>query len=303
MQVISLHCGALRAEVLPEAAGGLARFDLERGGAPQPLLRPYVHTEGVPKPTTSQLACFPLVPWSNRIHPDGFVFGGRAVTPAPNRPGEPCPIHGDGWQHPWRVGAQSGNGVSLTLDRRDAPFSSPFSYVAQLRYMLTEAALNVTLEVTNTGSAPLPFGLGLHPWFERRAGVTLRARSAGTWASGPLGLPGDEIALPPEWNFATPQALPQGHVDHVFCGWDGRAEIRWPDAEVQLTVQADMGYYVLYAPSGADFFCFEPVDHAINAHNLPGGALRHGLTSLAPGRTLARRVSFRVEGQSRSRAA
>lgn len=291
MQVITLRCGALHAEVLPEAAGGLGRLDWQRGGAVHALLRPWVRTPGAPMPTTSQLACFPLVPWSNRIAPDGFVFEGWAVTPAPNRPGEPCPIHGDGWQHPWSVQAHSASGVSLLLDRRDG---SPFSYVARLRYMLTETALNVTLEVTNTGQAPLPFGLGLHPWIERRDGVTLRARSRGTWTRGPLGLPHEEIAVPPEWDFATAQALPQGPVDHVFCGWDGEAEIAWPDAGVKLAIQADMAYYILYAPAGANFFCFEPVDHAINAHNLPGGATRNGLTILAPGRTLARRVSFRV---------
>ena len=49
-----------------------------------------------------------------------------------------------------------------------------------------------------------------------------------------------------------------------------------------------------YAPPGADFFCFEPVDHAINAHNLPGGAAANGLTVLVPGQTLQRQVTFSV---------
>ena len=291
MQVISLRSGPLHAEVLPGAGGGLGRLDWRGGGETHALLRPYVPIAGAPMPIPSQLACFPLVPWSNRIEPQGFVFEGRAITPAPNRPGEPCPIHGDGWQHPWSVQARSDSGVSLLLDRRDG---FPFSYVARLRYTLLDTALNVTLEVTNTGSAPLPFGLGLHPWIERRDGVLLRARSRGTWTRGPLGLPADEIAVPPEWDFATARELPQGQVDHVFCGWDGEAEITWPDTGVKLGVHADMAYYILYAPPGANFFCFEPVDHAINAHNLPGGAVRNGLTTLAPGRTLARRVSFRA---------
>lgn len=291
MQVITLRSGALHAEVLPAAAGGLARLDWQRAGTTHSLLRPYAHAPGAAVPATSQLACFPLVPWSNRIAPDGFVFEGRAVAPAPNRPGEPCPIHGDGWQHPWSVQARSDTGVSLLLDRRDG---FPFSYVARLRYTLVDSALNVTLEVTNTGAAPLPFGLGLHPWIERREGMLLRARARGTWTRGPLGLPQDDIALPPEWDFALGRTLPRQQVDHVFRGWDGEAEITWPDTGVKLAVQADMGYYILYAPAGANFFCFEPVDHAINAHNLPGGAARNGLTVLAPGRTLARRVSFRA---------
>lgn len=295
METISLHCGPLHAEVLPAAGGGLGRFDWQRGGATHALLRPYVHTPGAPLPAASQLACFPLVPWSNRIGPDGFVFEGRRIRPTPNRPGEPCPIHGDGWQYPWSVAARSAAGASLLLDRRGG---APYSYVARLRYALTDCALQVTLEVTNTGAARLPFGLGLHPWIERREGVTLRAHARGSWTRDTLGLPAEEIDLPPEWDFASGKPLPATPVDHAFCGWDGKAEVRWPDTGVSLAIEADMGYYILYAPAGRDFFCFEPVDHAVNAHNLPRGAARNGLTTLAPGQTLSRRVLLRVRGDS-----
>ena len=291
METVHLRCGALRAEVLPQAGGGLGRLDWMRGGERHALLRPYSHLPGAPLPTTSQLACFPLVPWSNRIAPSGFLFEGRRIVPEPNRAGEPCAIHGDGWQHPWRVEARSGSGVSLLLDRRGG---SPFSYTARLRYVLTESALQVTLDVTNTGAARLPFGLGLHPWFERREGVTLRAAATGTWTRDPLGLPQDAIDLPPDWHFAEASVLPSTHVDHLLRGWDGQAEVHWPDTGLSLAIEADMDYFILYAPAGREVFCFEPVDHAINAHNLPGGAVHNGLRILAPGQTLSRRVVFRV---------
>jgi aldose 1-epimerase len=189
------------------------------------------------------------------------------------------------------VEAQSGSGVSLLLDRRGGV---PFSYTARLRYALTERALRVTLDVTNTGAARLPFGLGLHPWLERREGVTLRAAAAGTWTRDPLGLPQDATDLPPDWDFTRARTLPGAHVDHLFRGWDGQAEVHWPDTGLSLAIEADMDYFILYAPSGRDVFCFEPVDHAINAHNLPGGAAHNGLRILAPGQTLSRRVAFRV---------
>jgi aldose 1-epimerase len=38
-----------------------------------------------------------------------------------------------------------------------------------------------------------------------------------------------------------------------------------------------------YSPSNkADFFCFEPVTHPVDAHNLPGGPTANGLRVLAP---------------------
>ena len=52
---------------------------------------------------------------------------------------------------------------------------------------------------------------------------------------------------------------------------------------------------MLYTPPGEDFFCFEPVDHPINAMNLPGGAAAHGMTMLARGERLTRSFRFTVE--------
>lgn len=291
MQVISLRCGGLRAEVLPEAGGALARFDLLRDGAVLPVLRPLKLGAGGAPPAPSQLACFPLLPWSNRIAPGGFLWEERLVAPAPNRAGEPCPIHGDAWQQSWQVLAQSAAGVVLTLDRRQG---EPFSYQACLRYVLEQGALRVTLEVTNSGAHALPFGLGLHPWLPRGAQTMLRAPAGAVWRSGPDRLPKDKTAIPPHWDFSHWRSLPEEGVDNAFTGWNGQAEVRWPEAGLTLGIEADMAYYILYAPPGADFFCFEPVDHAINAHNLDGGAVRNGLTRLEPGKTLKRHVSFTV---------
>lgn len=290
MQAITLRCGSLRADVLPAAGGGLARLDLVHGEAVLPVLRPLKLAAGA-TPTPSQLACFPLLPWSNRIAPDGFVWDERTIVPAPNRAGEPCPIHGDGWQQPWQVLAQSGAGVVLTLDRRHA---APFSYQACLRYVLEPSVLRVTLEVTNTGTHSLPFGLGLHPWLPRNGRVMLRAPARAVWRSGPDRLPREKAVVPEAWDFSAWRALPEQGVDNVFSGWDGQADLRWEESGLNLGIDADMSYYILYAPAGADFFCFEPVDHAINAHNLDGGAERNGLTRLEPGKTLKRRVSFHV---------
>ncbi|MFL6675225.1 MAG: aldose 1-epimerase [Massilia sp.] len=291
MQVISLRNGSLHAEVLPSAAGGLARLDWIAGGAAQPVLRGLDLAPGASPPTTSQLACFPLVPWSNRIGSGGFVFEERPIALSPNRPGEPYPIHGDGWQYPWTVHAQSATGASLLLDRRAG---APFSYLARLRYVLVNEALQVSLEVTNTGKAALPFGLGLHPWLPRTGKAMLRAPAGTAWTRGADGLPVEEIDVPGHWDFNALRELPRDAVDNVFGRWDGQAEVFWPESGLRLGIVADMSYYILYAPVGAGFFCFEPVDHAINAHHLPGGPVRNGLTVLAPGQTLKRQVSFTV---------
>ena len=299
--MIELRRGSLRAVVLPAAGGGLARLDWQggtgRAGTAStvdvlPVLRPA--PDGVARPLPGQLACFPLVPWSNRLAPDGFEFGGRRITPAPTREGEPCPIHGDGWRMPWQVEAQEDGSAVLSLDRRDG---TPFAFTAHMAYALTPHTLCVTLKVTNHGSHALPFGLGLHPWLPHPEDARLRAAAGGVWLSGADKLPAEHSAPPPAaWDFsAGARPLPAAGIDNAFTGWDGRAEIEWPSRKLRLRIAADMGYFILYAPQGKDFFCFEPVDHPINAHNLPGGAQANGLTVLAPGQDLRRTVRFAVE--------
>lgn len=288
LELLHLHNERLRAEIVPQAGGGLARLDWLGGGVPRPLLRPLdPGTDGLPP--ASQLACFPLVPWSNRMEPGGFVFEGRRHTPAPNRAGEPCPIHGDGWQQSWRVARRGPQQVLLELDRGGA---APFAYAASLRYRLDGDALVIELTVRNSGALALPFGLGLHPWMPDPAGARLRASAAMAWLSGPDKLPRSRVGLPPQWDFGQAAALPPDGVDNAFDGWDGVARIEWPARGLALRIEADMAHFILYVPPGRDFFCFEPVDHPINAHNMPG---RPGLTVLAPGAVLRRRCIFRGE--------
>ena len=289
MDTVTLANAHLRAQVAPAIGGGLARFDVLSGGAPRALLRGFDCASGGPDPTPSQLACFPLVPWSNRIGNSGFEFEGSRIDLAPNRAGEPCPIHGEGWQQAWTIDSRSADSVQLTLDRRA---NLPFSYEALLRYSLRGAGLDVRLEVRNRGSAVLPFGLGLHPWLPRSRGVLLRAGASAAWQRGADGLPTQQIVIPQEWDFSHARGLPENGIDNVFSGWNGVAEILWPETGQRLRITADMGYYIVYTRPGADFFCFEPVDHMINAHNLEGGPARNGLSLLAPGQALVRSVRF-----------
>lgn len=291
MQVLSICNDFLRAEILPEIGAGLSRLDWLTGGVPLPVLRPLAQLSGAVPPDPNQLACYPLVPWSNRIGAGAFFFDGRWVRLTPNLEGEPYPIHGDGWQHAWQLGAQSASAVTLTFERQHG---GPFCYRANLTYRLQGPMLVVTLEVENTGAQVLPFGLGLHPWLPRSKGVMLRAPARAVWQSGEDHLPLAQMPIPEQWRFDRLCALPRDQVDHAFSGWDGRADVVWPETGLRLTLEADMSYYVLYAPLGADFFCFEPVDHPINAHNMPGGATSNGLTLLGPQQQLQRQFHFGV---------
>lgn len=286
-----LHDGALEAVVLPETGGGLAAFNWIGPGGPLPLMRPLSSSISTPDP--NQLACYPLVPWSNRIGHGRFSFDGHAFQVAPNYPGEPHPIHGDGWLSAWSVLDSRIDTLSLGLDRSA---SSPFSYVAGMSYTLQADALSVDLWVENRGATRMPFGLGLHPWFDRTPGVRLQAPAAGMWTAAPDVLPLGHGVPPPDASFQQLAPLPQRLIDNCFDGWSGVAQIRWDDRGVCLHIETSprLPYYVLFCPPLKPVFCFEPVTHPIDAFNLPEPFERAGLAVLASGQRAAVRVTFRA---------
>ena len=52
---------------------------------------------------------------------------------------------------------------------------------------------------------------------------------------------------------------------------------------------------MVYIPRGADYFCVEPVTHAVNAMNLPDAAAA-GLWTLEPGATREISMTIRCVG-------
>jgi aldose 1-epimerase len=289
MAALRLSNALLEATVLPDRGGSLAAFNWIGAGGPLPLMRPLAGDVTAPEP--NQLACYPLVPWSNRIGHGRFDFEGSTFQVAPNAAREPYPIHGDGWLSPWRVAEHRTDAVALELDRTAG---SPFTYVAGMAYALQASTLSIELWVENRGAGRMPFGLGLHPWFERTQGVRLQAPATGMWVAGPDVLPIGHGPPPPDASFEKAAPLPQRLIDNCFEGWSGVATIRLEDRGVGLQIESSprLPYYVLFCPVGRPVFCFEPVTHPIDAFNLPAPFAGAGLVPLAPGERLGIRVTF-----------
>ena len=94
---VEISDGVARLTITPALGAGIARYDLLTADGVVPLMRP-APDQGTDDPFA--LACNLLVPWSNRISGGGFSFDGRFFSVAPNLDGEPCPIHGNGFQEP-----------------------------------------------------------------------------------------------------------------------------------------------------------------------------------------------------------
>jgi aldose 1-epimerase len=290
-EIVAITDGIAEAVIAPELGAGLASYDLIVGGAREPMFRA---CRDVSQAHPFDLALNLLAPWSNRISGGGFAFEGEFYRLAPNLPGEDCPIHGNAFSSAWMVTDVQSSMASLALTS-DGP--GPFRYDAGVSYELTDGALSIQLWARNAGDRTLPFGLGLHPWLPRTPATRLQASACRVVLEDSRHLPADEIDVDAreEWNFRTPRSLPDEWINNAFLGWDSRARVIWEDRGLTLEIAAEpaLTTYVLYSPSSeADFFCFEPVTHPVDAHNLKGGAQANGLIALRPGEEIALSVRF-----------
>lgn len=276
MTVLSLRAGLLAVDLAPDAGGSIARFAIETAGTIIDLLRPT---------DADATACYPLVPFSNRIANGRLIVDGEEFILKPNWPGQRHPMHGDGWARPWQVARQEGRSAELVYEH-DGREGWPFRYRARQVFDLGEEGLSVGMTIENLESRAVPAGLGLHPFFPRDADTELACRVEGVWRADADVLPVDRIAVPPEWNFAASRPVDGVVLDNCFDGWEGSATIRWPRRGLGLSLVATQPFrhLVIYVPKARPYFCVEPVSHA-------NGAVAQ--TSLPQGETLEGEVLFR----------
>lgn len=294
--MLTLACGALELTLAPETGGSIARFTVRHEEGMQELLRPLPAGTGRPAPL--DMACYPLVPFSGRITDAHFYYGGRDIHLPPDEICVPHAIHGRGWRTSWDVAEQGPAFARLRFahEAGDPAWPWPWSFEAEQIFELSEKSLTVTIRLTNRADAPMPGGLGLHPFFEARSKARLKTHLPFVWESGADGIPLGLVSTPEKWRFDEPRPMKDVEVDHCFSGSAGRFAIAWAGRPFAIRMEAEGApHAIVYAPPGEDFFCAEPVSHAPDAVNRPEAPDVTGLKSLAAGETMTLRCLFAVE--------
>ncbi|WP_319567721.1 aldose 1-epimerase [Cohaesibacter marisflavi] len=291
MSLIALDHGDFSATLSPRG-GALWSFEMRHQGRTFPLLQ----TRGDGASDGADLSgCFPLVPFGNRVRGNGFSLAGKHHVFLANTDDDPFYLHGDGWLGEWQIVEHAQSRCRLSFEKQqDAEgTASPYVYRATEDITLDDEGLILTLTVTNLGDETLPFGLGWHPFFPLTSRTRLTAGASHYWTEESDRLPGSREALPRALDFNEAQSLPDHWVNNGFEGWDGLAEIAWPDDNLMLEIRAsdlftryqifvsDISFDPTYQK---DFFCFEPMSHAVDAHNQEGLA---GLRLLESGEILS----------------
>ena len=292
MEPITLRASGAGLTLAPAVGGAVARYWWERDGVTWEWLRP-TSPSAIRDGHAHRTAAFPLVPFSNRIRAGRFTVDGRAVSLPLNRAREPHTIHGHGWQARWRV--VDAGPSEARLEYRHAPSHWPWAYRAAQRFALTPAGLTVALALTNESDAPMPAGLGWHPYFPRAAGTRLTAEVRAVWLTDRETMPTDLVPPPAGVDPSRGIDVHTTRLDNCFVGWSRRAVIEWPErgARLVMTAESPLDYLVVFTPRGRRFFCAEPVSHVTDAFNLAAaGHSDTGLRILDPGDTLSSTITL-----------
>jgi aldose 1-epimerase len=257
-------------------------------------------------PNGSFAGAFVMAPWANRLDGGWLALPGGRIRAGPvNRPEEDTAIHGLAREHPWRVLSRGAATATLeqVFDATAAAASAasdpplPWRWRATLALSLgEEGGAVLALSIANAGEATLPFGLGWHPFFRRPAGTRLSLAATALFTRDARRLP---VAARPSAGIDGAEEAYEG-LDTHFAGWDGLAEILRPDLRLRLEAEGAWSRNLqVFAPSGAELLCVEPVSHVPDAPNRPDIAGFGPMTLLAPGESLGARLVLRASAPDR----
>lgn len=251
-----------------------------------------------------------LYPTPCRVPGGEFSYKGREFRFPINR-GD-THIHGLVRDIPWQfdtpeVGEES---VKFTCRMEFAPGSVvhgyfPIEHTLELVYLLDSEGLKVSYRLINRDSEPLPYGFGLHPYWNTpgsRKDVYLYVPNDSTMDLGGL-IPGGELQAVEGTHLDLRVARPMSEVemDDVYfpASPSTPATLEWRDSGIKLTLthSPEFTHLIVYAPPGEDFVCVENMTAAPNAHNLfaQGHERVSGLKVVPPGAEAGGWVKYVVE--------
>ncbi|MEE3203495.1 MAG: aldose 1-epimerase [Acidobacteriota bacterium] len=291
--LVTLRSGTMQLTVVPDVGGSISQFTSEHRGRMFDWMRP-ASQNALTNRSAGGTSSFPMVPFSNRIRNGRFQFRGRTIQLEQNFRPEPHAIHGHAWRQPWRI-VDSSN-TSLIIEYQHTADSWPWRYRAQQTFHLTNEQLTVRFSVTNESKDDMPVGFGLHPYFVRTAGSTIRANVGDMWRADNNAMP-ETLVAPPEQLLLDgtglkPDASP---LDNNFVDFGGQVQIDWPERRARLEINADPIYQclVVYTPSEQPFFCVEPATNHIDGFNLAAeGRDGTGIIVVEPNDTAIGNVTF-----------
>jgi len=211
-----------------------------------------------------------LFPSPGKLEGDAYERGGRKGS---------LKQHGFARNLPWELVGTDTDGAAtatLRLTSSDATRSAyPWDFVAEYKYILRASVLRIEQRFTNTGSEPMPFGAGFHPYFHVKQADKGAARIGTTATRAFDNVTKEQVTL------SGPIVLTSKEVDlHLLDHGAKPCTLSWPGATITVRGSEELTHWVIWTLQGKDFVCVEP-------WTCPGNALNTGdrLLTLPPKET------------------
>lgn len=270
--VIELHAGAARLRLAPQLGGRITACTLAGAdGGARAVLHPYPeqHTD---LDQWGKGGLYPLVPYSGRVRDAMLWHAGRA-WPLQAHAGSAHTLHGIAHRRAWSL-------VGFSADRAALRYTHapdvhwPWAFEVEMGVALSPGELSVQLRLCNTGTEPMPAGIGLHPYLVHATDEPLRYRADAGWP-----FDADYLALPRSGTVdasvieqtVAPAQWQAGEVTRFHGRWQGALELLDAStgrARLALRGSGALDQLLIHRPAAAPYLCAEPVSHVVDGFNL-----------------------------------
>ncbi|WP_045827398.1 aldose 1-epimerase [Teredinibacter turnerae] len=304
---VELAAGASRLELVPEFGGLINGLQLTLAGRTVDLVA------GLPDraamASNNYYRGVALYPSLNRMDGGAYEHNGERYQFVVNETERNNNLHG--FLYTLAAAAESlqnegdSGSVSLRYPVDGSYPGYPFAADVVMHYTLEENALVMEFEVTNRHAAPVPVGLGWHPYFciggTSVSDMLLQLPAVEAAQVNDRMLPTGEMVRFDAYD--EPAAIAERQFDHCFRLLDVKSSRRvstrlWSPADrLGLEVWQDAGelgynFIQVCIPPDRQSIAIEPMTCGINAFNTGDGLL-----TLTPGQTLRTRCGVRLINQ------
>lgn len=214
-----------------------------------------------------------LFPFPNRLANGSYNHNGNKYHFPHNDFGRPNALHGHLYDQAFLLDNWDSDLGILTLihENSGSDPAYPFSYTIKNQFSLSESALSIKTEITNTSSSKIPFGYGWHPYF------CTPKKANDYWLELPATsvLEVDKNLVPTEktspfGSFSSKRKILDTELDNCFFIKENGGIVRLLDPEKKTCISLDISqfeYLQVYIPPERDAIAIEPQSCAPDAFN------------------------------------
>ncbi len=309
MEVITLSHAGASAQILPTFGFNCFSWQPVVNGVKLDALWAVPEfASGQGKPSHSGIPI--LFPFPGRIRDSAYEYAGKRYTLTVSGMNSGNAIHGFVMGRPWEVVERSESRVvgrfraSQVEPKILDEWPADFELTAE--YALTAASLVFTLTVRNPDTRPLPWGLGLHPYFRVPLGpqgstaeCQLLTPAAKRWELVNVLPTGKQLNVSGAHDLRHGQVIGATAYDDVYGGLQstgGRCECAVVDPvndrRINIMFGEEYRTVVVYTPPHREAVCIEPYTCMPDVFWLTEQGHDVGLQVLAPGASFTTSVEF-----------